>query len=344
MKASPTSPNAPRRLRSIFLALGLSFLLAFVVGEALVRVFLEAPLAEREPLLEVRANEFRGFEMVPGVHYTYHHPVHVNSLGLRGPEIDEKRPGETRILTLGDSLLYGQGVGDDETLAHYMRELLGGGYTVINGGHRAYATHQELGMLRELGPRLKPDVAVVFWYWNDLIERDIQKTHTNLTASGPIAFDVGKRMEGSTRLKWHLRQYVRRSALVMYVYDQYQARRRRGKASDKGFITAGLKRMRGYTKSLREEAATLGCQLVFAIIPDPATLDAEHFSTGIVDAAKTILEDAGVPTLDLSAPVKALYNERGSLPVIPYDYHYLPDGNRVMAQAVVQWLVELRGQ
>ncbi len=76
-------PKGVRRAwRSKLLAATLALLACFVVGEVLVRVLAEAPLSERLPILEVRANAVRGWEMLPGqTHYTYHYPVTVNALG-----------------------------------------------------------------------------------------------------------------------------------------------------------------------------------------------------------------------------------------------------------------------
>ena len=44
------------------------------------------------------------------------HTIHINSIGLRGPEVPAPVAGEQRILMLGDSFVMGYGVGDDETI------------------------------------------------------------------------------------------------------------------------------------------------------------------------------------------------------------------------------------
>ena len=76
------------RLRRRLAALGISLVAAAVAGELLVRAWIGAPLRERLPILMMQSNPARGWMMVPGeTHYTYHHPVHVNALGLRGPEV-----------------------------------------------------------------------------------------------------------------------------------------------------------------------------------------------------------------------------------------------------------------
>src|SRR5262245_45976076 len=220
-----TSANLPRRKKrvlALLLALGASAL----VAELLVRASVGAPLAERLPLLTVRANPRRGWEMVPGEHYTYQHCVHVNSLGLRGPELGARGAGEERVLFLGDSLTYGQGVADDETvpaaLARALAERDGRHrWTVVNAGLRAYGTEQEVALLEELGARIQPDVVVLGWYWNDVSERPIQQTFESFQARGEFAFDTGGKLEGWARVSWQARELPRRSALVMLVHDLF---------------------------------------------------------------------------------------------------------------------------
>src|SRR5215468_4839346 len=54
----------------------------------------------------------------PGIETTFFGaPVRVNHLGLRGPEVESRpRPGVHRVLVLGDSVVFGAGVAEDEAL------------------------------------------------------------------------------------------------------------------------------------------------------------------------------------------------------------------------------------
>jgi hypothetical protein len=258
---------------------------------------------------------------------------------LRGPEVGPKEPNELRVLALGDSLVYGQGVADDETLPAYLQAELAAAQperpvTVINGGHRAYATHQELGLLRELGPELAPDVVVVFWYWNDILERDIERTFEHLSETGPAVFDVKGRMEGWTRRKWQLKQLVRRSALAMWAYDLLPQLLADGEVDyQPGELDAAMARLAGYLDGFESVCRELSCELRFAIIPDPASLRAPHYSLKADARARELLEQRGIPLIDLRTPLAALAQETDGLPIIPFDWHYLPEGTRVQAAA-----------
>jgi len=337
--------RAPRsKLRRRLLALTISLFASLVAVEVVFRVVFGAPLSERLPVVRVQANPHRGWEMVPGEeHFTYHHRVRVNAYGLRGAEVRAKAPGEVRVLTLGDSLVYGQGVADDETVPWYLeralelRDPLGREWTVINGGHRAYDTHQELGLLEELGPELEPDIVVIFFFWNDFKERDIAATYSKLSASGPIAFDVGAKMEGWTELKWRAIQVLRRSAAVMTLYDTV------GKRSSpfpwEQVRRNGVKRLGRYLDSFLALSRELDSELVFVVVPDANALSRPHPSTAIADAAAELAAAKGLPVVRFDEPLQALQLELGGAPVIPYDGHYLPAANRAMASMLADALL-----
>lgn len=91
----------------------------------------------------------------------------INSLGIRGPEIDLRRPAGTfRILLLGDSITYPK-----DSWAMYLRQDLAPRCTspieVINAAVHGYTTYQERVLLeRDLLP-LEPDLVIVQYCLND---------------------------------------------------------------------------------------------------------------------------------------------------------------------------------
>lgn len=95
--------------------------------------------------------------------------VHTNSLGLRGEEPPgERRPGEVRVLCLGDSVTFGLGVRDDETYPARLQEALrrspelaGRPVTVLNAGVPGWSVAQAMRERDRLS-WFEPDF-VVFW-------------------------------------------------------------------------------------------------------------------------------------------------------------------------------------
>ena len=308
------------------------------VAELVARARFGTPLPERLPLGRVEAHPTRGWRMLPGEdHYTYQHLVQINRLGLRGPELPEQRPvGERRVLCLGDSMIYGQGVADGATLpAHLERTLsarakAGTGWRVINGGHRAYATNQELALLAEVGPELEPDAVVLFWYDNDFEEYDVEATHAEMLATGPRVFDLGGPATDGALRSWRFKQLLRRSALIMYVHDLVRDRNRPPKSAE--FYAQGFARLREHLTRYRALCEEHGWRPLLAVVPHAATLRGDG---PVADRARRVQElarEAGIEVVDLQPALARLSEELGSLPILPYDGHYLGVANQRMAE------------
>lgn len=98
-----------------------------------------------------------------------------NSFGCRGREPDELDSYDYRVLVLGDSFAQGILVEEAETFCVQLEEELeqstGCKTLVANSGVIGYSTEQEYYTLEELSPQLRPDVAVLCFYAND-VHRD----------------------------------------------------------------------------------------------------------------------------------------------------------------------------
>lgn len=97
-----------------------------------------------------------------------------NSRGIRGKKeyAYKKKPGVTRILTIGDSFTFGEEVADGETFSRYLERLLPG-VEVINMGVHGYGHDQILLYLREEGMKYEPDIVILGFLYYDM-ERNIQ--------------------------------------------------------------------------------------------------------------------------------------------------------------------------
>jgi GDSL-like Lipase/Acylhydrolase family len=326
----------------------LSLMVGLTICEAIIRIFVGVPLVQRLPVMEIRANPNRGWGMVPGqTHYTHHYEVRVNSFGLRGPEFEPRRDGEIRVLALGDSMTYGQGVADDETLPHYLetilqkRDPLRRPWTVVNAGHRGYNTSQEIALLMEFGEVLKPDVVVVLWYWNDLHEFDIDALYRSL--KGRVTLDTSGQIKGWgwERVKWEGLQLLRRSALIMYVHDAL--RDIRTKPMEVVFVEEGFEQLGRHLDRLVEIAGNWQFRPVFAVVPDPNVLVGSHESEAIDERAMRLASERNIPTVRLIEPLAALYKRTRQLPLVPFDGHYSAEANLGMAEVIADVLLRAAG-
>ena len=92
----------------------------------------------------------------------------INSIGIRGPEIPEKKPGEYRILLLGDSFLQADENDFEKTAGQVLQNMFSGrNIKVIQHGMGGWSPLTELNWLIKTGLPLKPDYAVLFLIVND---------------------------------------------------------------------------------------------------------------------------------------------------------------------------------
>jgi hypothetical protein len=125
------------------------------------------------PTLELVQDPVRGWSLRPdqvardgGV------LVRVNALGLRGADLPPRAdPDELRLLTLGDSSIFGYGVSEDQVFGAVAAAALtrpGRPAHAANGGMHGYTSDQSLRILKHTGPRLEADWVVIANLWSDL--------------------------------------------------------------------------------------------------------------------------------------------------------------------------------
>ncbi len=104
-------------------------------------------------------------------------PVHINNLGFRDSRDYSiaKRANTVRILFLGDSVTFGHGSLYEHTYPYLLEQRLKAwrpdvDWQVWNLGVPGYNTSQELEHLKEVGPQFAPDLVVVGFFENDLVD------------------------------------------------------------------------------------------------------------------------------------------------------------------------------
>jgi GDSL-like lipase/acylhydrolase family protein len=104
-------------------------------------------------------------------------PIHINNLGFRDPRDYQlaKGPRTFRIVTLGDSVTFGHSSVYEHTYPYLLEQQLKRwrpdvDWQVWNVAVPGYNTSQELAHLKEIGPQFKPDLVVVGFFENDLVD------------------------------------------------------------------------------------------------------------------------------------------------------------------------------
>lgn len=108
-----------------------------------------------------------------GVRYTWGNPVAVNPQGFRERAYDMPKPeGVYRVMALGDSFTWGEGVAVEERYTNIAEQILndsdlGRQFEVLSFGVRGASTMQERDLLRKYIDQVQPDLIVVGFTLND---------------------------------------------------------------------------------------------------------------------------------------------------------------------------------
>ncbi|MBX2993032.1 MAG: SGNH/GDSL hydrolase family protein [Bacteroidetes bacterium] len=167
-----------RKLFSTILLLLFSTIASLLIGEAMVRMV--APQRLQNTPAMFTPDDFLVFKLQPlytGTYTTYEFetPISINSVGLRDNEIGSKQENSLRIVGLGDSFSFANGVTLEETYFKRVESRLSSAYgrpvELINCAVPSYSPLQSFRMLQKYGMAFDPDIVVLgFFVGNDFVE------------------------------------------------------------------------------------------------------------------------------------------------------------------------------
>lgn len=259
-----------------------------------------------------------------------------NSVGWRDVEHPvEKPPGSFRILGLGDSYLYGQGVRREDIVLTRLETLLqadarGTTIETINTGVSGYNTVDQRDLLRDRGLAYSPDLVILFYVLNDVEER------LDRTTGPKIEFFVN-----------YTSIYQEPDAASKYSYLWSWARQRVQKLvqtrryireSVAAFVSDDEKwgRSRGALDEIHGLAAERGIPLLVVIFPFFYDLGGDYPFQLVHDLVREHCETAGIPVLDLRDSYREY--DGPELWVHPTDQHPNEIAHEIAAHAVYDFL------
>ncbi|KAB2834324.1 MAG: SGNH/GDSL hydrolase family protein [Candidatus Brocadia sp.] len=223
----------------------------------------------------------------------------INSKGIRNREIEGKEivSANKRILALGDSFVWGDGLNEDAlitTKIERMLQLQYPGVVVINAGISTYNTEDEYKQLLRLSPIYHPNHILVFFFTNDVLA-----TRTNA---------AGNRHDES-RIQ-NLKEFLRkRSKFFAFLYHQYKTKYAvkigvpqyllppdyfNLDDSKPGWIT-----FKQSVLKIRDYCLNDFTTLQFIIIPTLTNLDENYPYKELHNKVKEFLNQSSIPFVDL---------------------------------------------
>ncbi len=143
---------------------------------------------------------------------------HINSNGHRDatPHATPKPPGLTRILLVGDSFTFGQGMTYEKIWPSIIEQRLrqqGLQLDVVKTGVQGYSTHQEVRSLKQLNDTFEPDIVIITFLPNDL--------YANSAVDEPARRDLMGIAADKPRRQFHTVQLAQR---ILTASDQVYMR------------------------------------------------------------------------------------------------------------------------
>ena len=308
---------------------------ALLLGEGILRaVGLGHPYYSSPELYRTSADPRVLFEMSPDFEgFSEGTAVRTNSRGLRERELPvEPAADTTRILFLGDSVTFGSGVPAEEAFPRLLEAALAaagaGRVESLNAGVVGYNTLQELGRLEDVGLAYRPDVVVLTFVVNDLLESFSIFDHQYLPAPPFAAQKVLLRKQS------HLYRFVQ-GTYWRVAQDLRRAQTgpteplRKRERMDERLAQLG---------QIVERTRASGARFLLLLYPDNL---ADPVSPGPSGERLTVREELlrfaareGVPHLDLTDALGDVRDPRARQFRLREDPHPSPAGHRAIADAV----------
>ena len=346
----PSNVGSRVRRRRAIVTNVLMIVLSTAVGLALIEgllVFLvPPPIVWLAPQESYHYDSKVGHRLVPEQHsYTHSFPVVTNSFGLRDREFSAvPRPDVIRILCLGDSLTFGDGVAVEDTYPKQLEELLGQEgktkFEVINAGVPSYDTWQEVTYFEEWGVRLKPHTVVIGFYANDVVPRPA-RVKAFLSGGGTLSrqglggmfSDSAVYALKSSRLLLVLRDRIGKVHNRFRPSSEFLQQQSLLEGTDNDFVERGWQEVDASLKKMVLLKKEHGFDLLLVIFPMAEQLMRDYPHARYQKRLQGIANAHGIPSIDLMDSFEREFNGFGSL-FIEWDGHPGPNAHRIAADQI----------
>jgi lysophospholipase L1-like esterase len=331
-----------------------SLILLFVIGEVMASLLLPKPIVWRHPQERYVHDASLHHRLKPNqVTFTHAAGVTTNSYGLRDEEFTLKPlPGVLRILCLGDSLTFGNGVAVSETYPKRLEAILNAssgrlGYQVINAGVPAYDTWQEVAYLRQHGLALDPALVIVGFYANDIVPRPTKTMIPSPNGGRPQeTSDASVRSDAANQVVYLLK----RSRVLLFARERFRMLLNRvwmplavihersllhGTRNE--VVEAGFREVSRAFEELGGLGRVHGFGLLVVIFPMAEQVRAQYPNADYPARVEQIATENNIPVIDL-LPDFLRASARGEPLFIEWDGHPTAWAHEIAARRIHEYL------
>ncbi|MEZ4330527.1 MAG: GDSL-type esterase/lipase family protein [Myxococcota bacterium] len=278
-----------------------------------------------------------GHALVPNQEaFTHHVPIRTNSHGLRDAEFAKQPPpGVSRVIAIGDSQTYGEGLPSEGTWPKQLEAMLNrdrvrrSQWQVVNAGLSASDTWQHAIILDRVLNWYDADVVVLAIYVNDVTARWMPGPASERTNS--MQKRVGYLLKRSAVLSLARRAFLRSG------HQDMELEILKGE-SEVPQIEAGWETMARSLDQMRALCRARGIELFAAILPRKDQVAGLTPERGYQDRVIRILDAVGIEHADLLVPMSEAYPTLGERLFIPWDGHNATEANTIVADQVEKLL------
>jgi len=314
----------------------ISLALAGGVSELVLRARYGAPPAWTFPQESYVADAELGYWPAPDqVAFTHDHPVEINSLGLRDRDYSQlPPPGVRRLLALGDSQTFGNGLALEDTWPKHLEQQLqrGGGrvgWEVVNAGLAGSATWQQEIILKRVDDAYASHGFVVGFYVNDIVplpgSPEISATGLTNTWSKRAAYLLKR--SAVLLAAWQARHAIR--AWLSGERSSWEERILTGEPDSR--IEAGWRQVELSLEGMKRFADERDLGFWIVALPRRDQIAGAQAGRAYQQRLAEISARLGIQLVDALPALEASYAEHGERLFVPWDGHNSSLANAVIA-------------
>jgi lysophospholipase L1-like esterase len=259
----------------------------------------------------------------------------LNRLGFREREIPPKNPHRYRVVVVGDSFTWGQGIEVSRRFSNLLEGFLGPRYEILNFGRPGNDMPEHLEVLEE-ALTVAPDFVLLQLYINDFETRQMQRPRPYPLLPSEADHDLER---SSVLYDLMNRQWASVQATLGVVdsYPEYMARNLRDPDSPNSRLAFGM--LRQFFERCRQ--ARVACGAVLFPAPDAMGPNGSHYPFGYLhERVQATCASEQVHCLDLVPAFSTIPDPR-SMWVSPFDAHPNAMANQRASREILQQFAPL---